>query len=153
MDQYYTGYLPQGASIITDLATNHTYTLPRSQVMCFPFRMRPGCNQVVIDAANTTPFESAWVPGIRCWASKEAAGNSMTASPLPSQGRVNVGPNGFKWNFWLLDMLAQPLEEADYNHWMNNNTVYWMNVQNLQNRENYFFLRFTYHGVGTTLVE
>jgi hypothetical protein len=114
--------------------------------------MKPGYTQVVIDIANTTPFESAWVPGVRCWPSKEASGNSMTASPLSSIGSINMPPSGIKWNFWLLGMVEQPLEEADYNRWINNNTVYWMNLQNLQNRENYFFLRFTYHGPGITLI-
>lgn len=151
---YYAGGLPQGARIVTDLEPEHYYTLPPSTTLCFPFKMRRYYQQLVIDAADTTPFESCFIPVIRCWPSKEAVGISMTSQPLSSQGTINVGPNGFKWNFWLLDQVnPDDLVEANIDQWINYGTTYWFNVQNLQNKQASFFLRFTFHGAGITHVE
>lgn len=154
MTKYYAGYLPQGATIVTELEKEHMYVLPPSRTLCFPFKMRRYYNQLVIDAADTTPFESCFIPVIRCWPSEEAAGQSITSQPLASQGTVNLGPNGVKWNFWLLDLVdVSSLEESDINRWIDPNKTYWMNVQNLQNKASFFWLRFTFYGPGGTHVE
>ena len=154
MPKYFTGYLPQGSIIVTELNPEHTYVLPASKTLCFPFAMRRYYQQLVIDVADTTPFESCFIPAIRCWPSTEASGESMTSQPRASQATINPGPYGAKWNFYLLDQLENPdLQPADINRWINSGTTYWMNVQNLQNKESYFFLRFTFYGVGITHVE
>ena len=154
MSTYYAGGLPQGSSIVTELEPQHYYTIGPSRMQCFPFKMRRYYNQLVIDAADTTPFESCFIPVIRCWASKEAAGPSMTASPNSNLATVNVGPNGVKWNFWVIGA-ANPdeLEESYINAPIDTTSTYWFNVQNLQNKSANFFLRFTFHGNGIKHVE
>jgi hypothetical protein len=154
MSTYYSGGLPQGSKIVTTLEKEHYYVLPPSTTLCFPFKMRRYYNQVVVDAADTTPFESCFVPVIRCWPSREPVGISMTAAPVSSQGTINLGPNGCKWNFWVLDQADENnLQEADLYQWIYQNDTYWFMVQNLQNKQAFFFLRFTFHGNGITHVE
>lgn len=153
MTTYYTGNLPQSTSIVTELNSTHTYVLPPSWTMCFPFIMKVNYYQVVIDMANTTPFESAIVPGMRAWPSAEPVGQSITSSPYSSQSSINIQPNGNTWNFWMIDLHNQPLIAAAINHQILGKTTYWMNIKNLQNKENFFFCRFTYHGSGRTIVE
>ena len=154
MSKYYSGYLPQGASIVTELEKEHTYAIEPSATLCFPFKMRRYYNQVVIDLADMNPFESCFIPALRCWPSIEAAGTSITAQPLASRGDIVLGPNGTKWNFWLLDLIdISSLEPADINRWIEPDKIYWMNVQNLHNRPGTFWLRYTFYGTDISHVE
>jgi len=154
MPTYFAGRLPQGSSIVTELNPEHTYMLPASRTLCFPFTMRRYYQQLVIDIADITPFESCFIPVIRCWPSTEASGESMTAQPLASQATVNLGPYGAKWNFHLLDQIdPDGRQPADISKLIKFGETYWMNVQNLQNKTSYFFLRFTFYGAGITYVE
>lgn len=150
---YYTGNLPMGASIITEFNKEHTYVLPQSAILCFPFIMKTNYYQVVADLANTTPFESCFVPGSRAWPSIDPAGQSITNSPNSSLSSVNLMPNGNTWNFWLIDLHNHPLIPTAINHQIQSNTTYWINVQNLTNKESYFFCRFTYYGSGKKIIE
>lgn len=71
----------------------------------------------------------------------------MTMSPYQTLSTINLGPNGCTWNFWLLDEVSpENRREATANTWIESNTTYWFNIQNLQNRESRFFCRFTFHG-------
>lgn len=147
--------LPQGAIVITEFEPEHMYTLPAGKTYCFPFKMRRYYNQVVVDMADISPFESCFIPMMRSWPSKEAAAQSMTDMPLASQAFVTLGPSGVKWNFWLLDQVKpSDQQESDINRGILPDTFYWINIQNLQNRPSYFWLRFTYYGpAGTTHID
>jgi hypothetical protein len=154
MGIYYSGNLPQGASIAGDLDPRHYYTVGPSKTLCFPFKMRRYYQQLVIDAADTTPFESCFIPVIRCWASREAAGISMSALPNTGLSTVNIGPNGCLWNFYLFDVVSNnQIKESFIRIPIRNDETYWFMVQNLQNKPANFFLRFTFHGNGITHVE
>jgi len=154
MPVYYTGTVPQGADIITQLDPSFRYILPASRTSCFAFRLPVGAHQLVIDMANTTPFQNVYIPGIRSWCSTEPAGPSITALPRAGESTINLPPSGAKWNFWLIDLEGQfVLADANIHHWIYGGVIYWMNVQNLQNRDNNFFCRFTYTGPGVNIVE
>src|SRR6266702_3195170 len=113
---YYSGNLPQTASIIPDLNANHTYCLPKSKILCFPFMMKANYYQVIIDMADTTPFESSFIPGARAWPSIEPAGQSITKTPNSLESSINLMPNGHTWNFWLQDLHNHPLIPTAINH-------------------------------------
>lgn len=154
MVTYYAGGLPQGASIVSELEPKHYYTIGPSRILCFPFRMRRYYNQLVIDAADTTPFESCFVPVVRCWASRDAAGQSISSMPNSNLTNVNIGPDGCKWNFFIPGITAEDeLEESFIRIPIDASQTYWFMVQNLQNKQASFFLRFTFHGNGITHVE
>ena len=153
MDTYYTGNLPQSTTIVTELNPEHTYILPPSQTLCFPFKMKRDYQQIIVDLADTTPFVSTFIPGSRAWPSEIPASQSITASPYASQASVKLPPSGVKWNFWLLELEQPNLDLANINRWVLFDTTYWMNVQNLQNRQSYFYCRFTYYGQGITFEE
>lgn len=153
MTTYYIGMLPQGASIVYQRSPEHTYTLPASKTLCFPFKIPQDYNQVVVDAADTTPFESAFIPGSRAWASDQPVGMSLTAAPFQTQSSPRLYPNGVRWNFWLKELNNKAKEPSEINHIINADQTYYMNIQNLQNRQSYFFLRFTFYGNGVTFAE
>jgi len=147
--QYYSGGLPQGASIVTQLnEEDYTYTIGPSKTLCFPWYLRPRWHQLVITLANNTPYINVWIPGMRCWPSAEAAGTSITASPRQTQASVNMNPNGVDWNFHIFDIQQDQLKPANIYHVIKNDVTYWMNIQNLQNSTNYFYCKFHYYGNG-----
>lgn len=159
MDAHYTGYLPQGAIVVHNLNEDYRYILPPSRTLCFPWKMRTDYKnseytQLIIDVADTTPFEITFTPGARCWASKEPASQSITATPYASQSSVYLIPSGMKWNFWLLDKVPPECREpASIDRGIEPGIRYWFNVQNMQNRQSNFFCRFTYTGLGIKYVE
>lgn len=154
MRKYYSGDLPYNTIIIECLNEDHRYMIQPSQTQCFPFILKPPYTQVVIDLANTTPFENTFIHGLTCWGSSCAAGPSLTTSPSSSLTTINLPQCGVLWNFWSLEYANQQfLEPANINVPISTETVYWMNVQNLQNNVNYFWIRLTYHGVGVIYVE
>jgi hypothetical protein len=152
MKPIYVLGLPQNTSVVNHLNENHTYTLPSSHTYCFPFQLVTRWQQVVIDLANTTPFENVFIPGIRSWPSKEAAGQSITSAPRQTEAYLNLPPSGVKWNFYLNGLDPKIIETADVKTLIFSDTIYWMNVQNLQNKPNYFFCRFHYYGIGVESV-
>ena len=152
MNSSFAPYLPQDADVVTAFNKNHTYTIARSRTLCFSWQLIQPYTQLTIDAANTTPWESAFVPGLMVWPSTEAVGASMTASPYPTQAHVNIQPNGTKWLFYMTPKPLYDVDDINIAKQVNQNTNYWINIKNLQNRDSYFFIRFTYQGLGTTLV-
>lgn len=148
MKPIYVLGLPQNTSVVNHLNENHTYTLAPSHTLCFPFQLVTRWQQVLIDLANTTPFENVFIPGMRSWPSREAAGQSITAAPLQTQASINLPPSGVKWLFYRDNLDPKILKDTDVSTLVAEDTIYWMNVQNLQNRENYFYCRFRYYGIG-----
>jgi hypothetical protein len=152
MNSSFVPYLPQDADVVTELTKNYTYIIARSRTLCFPWQLTQPYTQLVIDAANTTPWESAFVPGLTVWPSVEAVGPSMTASPYPTQAHINIQPNGTKWLFYIPPYPLYEVDEPNIVKQIKPNTRYWINIKNLQNKDSNFFIRFTYQGLGTTLV-
>lgn len=153
MKTFFTGQLPQNTYIVTKFHPEHTYILPKSVTLCFPFELKTNYYQVVIDTADTTQFEWTFIPGAKAWPSSEAAGQSIITTPA-SITAINLQPNGIIWNMYLAGMTIPPIhKESSVNWQIQLNTQYWFNITNLQNRESSFFLRFTYHGTGRTVIE
>lgn len=153
MKTYFSGQLPQNTYIVSRLHPEHTYILPKSVTLCFPFELKDNFYQVVIDAADTTQFEWTFIPGAKAWPSTEAANNSMITTPS-SISIIGLQPNGVIWNMYLAGMTTPPVHrEASVNWQIQPLTTYWFNIRNLQNRESSFFLRFTYHGTGRSYTE
>jgi len=147
MSTYYSGSLPQGSTIVYELHPEYTYVLNQSQTLCFPFKMRRNYQQLIVELANTTPFQNCFVPSVRAWPSTEASGISITSTPYQSQNTINLPPTGFKYNFWLIDEVDQNnLLPSDVNHFIIFGNQYWINVQNLQNKPSSFFCKFVYYG-------
>ena len=149
MSTYYSGGLPQGSSIVYELNPEYTYILNPAKTLCFPWKMKKKYNQLIIELADTTPFENCFIPVVRTWPSTEASGISITASPRYIQNTINLPPTGVKYNFWLSGVV-NPIELVpnDINHPVLADTQYWMNVQNLQNKQSNFYCKFTYYGRG-----
>jgi hypothetical protein len=153
MKPIYVPGLPQNTEVVNHLNETHTYTINASATLCFPFHLVTRWQQVVIDLALTTPFENVFVLGVRSWPSSEAAAQSITASPRQSQAYINLPPSGVKWNFYRNDLDPSLIEPADITVPIFGDTRYWMNVQNLQNKLNYFFCRFHYYGLGVESIK
>ena len=103
--------------------------------------------QIVVNAALTTPFENVFIPGVRSWASTEPAGISISTTPLQSQQTLTLSPIGVIWDFWDINFQnAIELAPSNINSWIQPGQLYWFNVQNLQNRPNSFYCRFNFLG-------
>ena len=144
MNTYYTGGLPQGASIVTETNDQNTYVSNASSILCFPWSVSANKRQLIIDMADTTPWQSAFTAGLRAWPSIEPVGQSITASPLQSQSSVILQLAGMSWGFWNIDLNGQLLLPATISRWATPGQTYWMNVQNEKNYYGRFFCRFTY---------
>lgn len=150
---YSYSYLPQGAYIVTRFDPTYQYSLPQSTTYCFPFKLTGNMQQIVVNAAMTTPFENVFIPGVRSWASLEPAGISISASPLQSQQTLTLPPTGVIWDFWSSALNGQiVLAPNNVNSWINPNTLYWFNVQNVQNRPNSFYCRFNFLGPNINII-
>lgn len=146
---YSYSYLPQGAYIVTRFDPTYQYNLPQSTTYCFPFKLTGAMQQVVINAAMTTPFENVFIPGVRSWASLEPAGISISATPLQSQQTLTLPPTGVIWDFWDVNLQGTvELVPSNVNSWIQPGQLYWFNVQNVQNRPNSFYCRFNFLGSG-----
>lgn len=156
MDKYYVSGLglPQGASIVTHFNKEFYYTIGQGQMLCFPFKLRYSYNQVVIELANTTPYYNVYIPTVRCWPSNTPASQSITSSPYQSQGSPTLPPSGITWNFYSNDLIGSKLiKPAAIQKAIQVKTMYWMNVQNLQNKESYFYCKFNYFSPGAEYKE
>lgn len=143
----YSGSLPQNAIVIHERNPEYTYSLAASKTACFAFKLRRNTTQIIVELSDTTPFQNCFIPVLRSWASVEPVGVSLTSSPRSSQTTINLSPIGLKYNFWLVtEVTPDQLVESSVNHPIEDDTQYWMNIQNLQNKPSFFFCKFTYIG-------
>lgn len=146
----YTAWPPLfGIKIIDQLSDDGFYTIPRSQTIVFPFRLMNGVAAVQVDAGHTT-FYGNQQGTIRGWASNEIKGRSISADTDPALSSINLQGDGYHWLYHRLDVDIKTLDrspdlpEVDQAQWVYPDRPYFMCFQNLENKDNGLYARFTY---------
>jgi hypothetical protein len=138
--------LNYGVYIVPGPTPDNHYKLLRSKTLCFPFTLGEYNNILV--AAKQTTYQECYIPFVRMWPSLEPNGNSISASPNAQLSSIKLFGAGFSWNFFDIEMPQLGTQiyspPVDLNQWISRGAVYFINVQNLQNKDDNFYLKFTY---------
>lgn len=141
--QNYSEYpLQFGVNMVTELNADHYYLIPKSQTLIFPFQL-DAYAAVEVDAGHTS-FYNNQAGTISAWASNEINGRSITGIENANLSRISLQAEGFKWLFYKLDTDLQSFPTAYIKQWVLPNQSYFMCFQNLENKENGLYVRFTY---------
>lgn len=154
-----------GVTIITELAEDHYYMIPRSQYLVFPFMVKEGQEQIRIDAGHSS-FYSNQQGSITAWASDQVIGRSITGEYNSNLSSIRLLADGYSWLFHDLNVKPDfQIQEPVYNQelmfselhnfydestavklvqWIYPNQTYFMCFQNKENKDNGLFAKFTY---------
>lgn len=116
--------------------------VPRSQTVCFGFSLATYDSIKVI--ANHVSFYDNQQNTVRMWPSNEPNGRSITIAPFSGRESVRLNGDGYVWNFYAIGKQQYQQADANLNQWIADDTTYFMNVQNLENKDNHFYLKFVY---------
>lgn len=141
MKQHTEWTLPYGVKLVTDLQEDHFYVIPRSQVLVFPIKLH-GYSLLRVDAGHNSFYDNQ-NGTILGWASDEINGRSITISPNSQMSRVQLPMDGFNWLFYDINSTA-PRPSAFLEQWIWPDQQYYMCFQNLENKDNGLYARFTY---------
>jgi hypothetical protein len=141
MNQYLEWPLMYGITLVTQLDPEHFYTIPRSQTLIFPFRLG-GYSLMRVDAGHTSFYDNQQGT-ISVWASDEINGRSITTSPNSNIARVQLQGDGANWQFYDINRTL-PIPDAFITQWILADKQYYMCFQNLENKDNGLYAKFTY---------
>ena len=147
-----------GVNIRQDYSPTHNYTVAASQTDCWPMRLTPDWQQVVI-TANQNSFWSQQQATLLAWLSVNP--NGINVMP-PQMGVVNVRLNGLgiNWCFYAIGLSPNLIKPADLRMTIDPNQLgdgdipaYWFNLQNLDNTQNAYYLQFHYYNQYGDLIQ
>lgn len=117
----------------------HYYQIEGSQTLWHPLPLEPG-TVTQISAAHTSFFKNQnW--SLRLWISNQPLGVSVTREPTPS--RAHVQPLKTPVRFGLYDLAygaAPVVPDMIWIHPATPELTYYVNIRNLENRPNSFYL-------------
>ena len=134
--------LPYGVALITETTSNDYYMVPRSQVVCFAWQL--GTNNTVRVIGQHVSFYDNQQNTVRVWASGEPNGRSITMDPNSGLESIRLNGDGYVWNFYSPAHPENQTQDANLNQWVDPSQTYFMCVQNLENKDNHFYLKFVY---------
>ena len=134
--------LPYGTIIVSQPSQDDCYVITQGQVMCFGFTL--GNAKAIKVIGQHVSFYHTQNYTIRMWAALEPNGRSITISPFSGNESVKLNAEGYIWNFYDINYPNYQICNANLNQWISNGQTYYFNVQNLENRENHFYLKFVY---------
>lgn len=141
--------LPYGITIPKERSPEYTYSIPRSQTQCWEVIMADW-QQVRITAVHNSIIGNQNLT-IRAWMSIDPNGPSIIQpiSVIPST--VNLTVIGTSWTFYKTDINPEIIEKSDIVYPIDNGPIHYFNIQNCENKDNSYYLRFTFMRDGTTL--
>lgn len=146
----YTTWPPLFGTVLIqqdEQSPDNFYVIPRSQTLVFPFSVSE-YHALRVDAGHTTFYDNQQGT-IRGWASREINGRDISMDSAPGRSSIQLQGDGFHWLFYdlaldpqsILDPPGQP--PPSQRQWINPNQTYFMCFQNLENKDNGLFMRFT----------
>ena len=149
---------PPGVNIRQDYSVTHQYTIPQSQTDCWPMRLLPDWQQVVI-SANQSTFWSQQQGTMLAWLSINPNGINVIPPGLAGI-RVNLNGLGNTWCFYNDQLALDQVKPAQASMPINVNQLgdgnipaYWFNVSNIDNKQNAYFLQFEYYNQYTSFIQ
>jgi hypothetical protein len=133
--------LPFGVTIIQKHTKDDYYEILASRVNCFGFTLENE-HSIKIVGQHVTFYENQQNT-IRVWPSIEPNGGNLNSIPYSNMQSIKIGGQGFIWNFYDISHPEYQLAgDVNLNVPISPNTPYYMNVQNLENKTNHFYLKF-----------
>lgn len=129
-----------GIKTITAHSPDLMYSIKKSQVIVFPFKLDSCAKR--IEASHNLLYNNQH-SSILAWASNEPNGRSITGNNNPSLSRTNLTSRGSSWLFHLLETNLKGFEPAQISQWIYPNQTYYMCFQNLENKDNVIYVKFT----------
>lgn len=130
-----------GISFVENYNTDHTYSIGRSRTVVFPFTLAYA-DSIRVDATHIA-FNNNQQGTILAWASDEPNGRSITGGINSNLSRINLTGNGSSWLFYSLGSDVGNYEPAHITQWIYPDRRYYMCFQNLENKDNSFYVKFT----------
>ena len=141
--------LPYGVSIREDHSPDHNYAIPRSQTQCWVVKLQ-NWQQVKIAAIhNGFIGNQPWT--IRAWLSRDPNGENILPVVYGARRTVSLSAMGDTWCFYANGTDAAALLPATVSFGIDPTHTYYFNLQNLENKDNAYYCRFTYQSGDATL--
>jgi hypothetical protein len=140
--------IPYGVNLKLRESRDHNYEIYRSQVDSFPFILTGEFEQIIV-AGQHTAYANTQNWSISMWASEEPNGISITTA-FPNVSEPRLSAAGFVWNLFdntnpsLANVPKSYVRRIDYSQPIAKNKIYYWNVQNLENKNNAYYLRFIF---------
>lgn len=141
--------LPYGVTIPTVRNPEHNYSIPRSQTQCW---------QVKLDLYDQVYITAVWnglvsnqTGTIRCWMSSYPNGPDVLPVSYGNKLNAHLSTMGRSWCFYKQGIDVASLQPADIAYPIYADKIYYFNVQNLENKDNSYYLRFTFIGDGSKI--
>lgn len=141
--------LPYGVSIRTDYSEEHNYAIPRSQTQCWPVKLNE-FQQVQIMAVHNT-YTQNQQKTIRAWLSVDPNGRNILPAPYGANLNIHLGLIGNSWCFHVINMDQLQVLPADVTYTIDPDRQYYFNLQNVENKDNSYYLKFTFAKYGSTI--
>lgn len=158
MTTYVTPVTPFGVNIRTDYSPTHNYAIPLMQTDCWPVRLQPSWQQVVISAVQM----NAWGQqqgSLLAWLSINPNGINYIPPQIRS-GSVHLQLVGVTWCFYDENIdpglikpaaLQFPIKVGQLGD--GDIPAYWFNMQNLDGKENAYYLQFHYYNQSAEFIQ
>lgn len=153
-----TPVTPFGVNIRTDYSPTHNYAIPLMQTDCWPVRLKPSWQQVVISAVQNNAWNQQQ-GSLLAWLSVNPNGINVIP-PQIRGGTVHLQLMGVTWCFYDETLDQSLVRKAALQMPINVNALgdgdipaYWFNVQNLDGKENAYYLQFHYYGLGAEFIQ
>jgi hypothetical protein len=141
--------LPYGISIRTDYEEQHNYAIPRSQTQCWPVKL-DDFQQVLITAVHNTYVQNQQNT-LRAWLSIDPNGSNVLPAAYGVNLNIHLGLIGNSWCFHIVNIDNAHVLPANVTYIIEQTKQYYFNVQNVENKDNSYYLKFTFAKDGATI--
>lgn len=134
--------LPYGVTIRTDYSPEHNYLITKSQTQCWKVELEE--YQQVYITAVWNGLVGNQTGTIRCWMSQSPNGPDILPVVFGNQLNVRLSTLGRSWSFYEQNIDSNLIVKADIMYPIYAKQIYYFNVKNLENKNNSYYLRFTF---------
>lgn len=115
------------------------YQIEQSSTLIYPWTI--GQNQWIKFTVSHTGFAKNQTLSMRFWCSRDPLGPSISSIPNANTAWYSPGKMNKSFAFW--DVTSSPPQESQL-VWLSSvapNQQYWLDIQNMENRPNSFYLK------------
>ena len=156
---YYPLPLTQpGVNIRQDYSPTNQYTIPASQTDCWPMRLAPDWQQCVV-TGNQSLFWSQQQGTMLMWLSIDPNGINVIPPGLAGN-KINLNGLGNTVCYYADTLPRDQVKPAQASMPLNVNQLgtgdipaYWLNISNIDNTQNAYYLQFHYYNQYTFFIQ